>query len=198
MMRVSVCDTIPPSLEDTAAVKGEIARYETADQSHAGSTASIENPAATPLLGRRPANGLVDFANSFIAADGAAGEGEHAEVENPAPITRLGYIVSNRAVGQGRNALVHNTAAHRGSRIVGDGAPAHHQLAAVLNATGTEAAPIIRDGTKIDLQRAARPDPNPEAKTAGIIGHSTMHQGPGAGRYRDTLFIIGHHAVFNG
>jgi hypothetical protein len=42
----------PALIEDTAAVKGgEIARYETADQARVGSTASIENPAATPPWG---------------------------------------------------------------------------------------------------------------------------------------------------
>src|SRR5918999_5380178 len=91
----------PVFIKDTSAVKGgEIAHYETAHQAHAGSTATIVNPAAMPVLGRRPASGLVDFAHSSIAVDGAVVEGEHAGVENPAPITRLGYIVSNQAIGQ--------------------------------------------------------------------------------------------------
>src|SRR5947208_6017957 len=128
----------------------------------------------------------------IISHYGTADEGELTGVENPAPITRLGYIVSNHAVGQGRTAHVLNTTApRRDSRIVGDSALGHHQLAVVENTTGFDDGSIIRDGAAMDPQRAALPDINPATDTSGCITeHSTTHQGPGAGRYRDTLFII--------
>jgi hypothetical protein len=134
----------PALIEDTTAVKGgEISRYETADQARAGSTASIENPAATPP--ERAATVLV--ARSCIVENGAVDEGELAGVENPAPMTPVGYIVSNQAVGQGRNARVLNTTAIRATRtntgsIIGDVALSHHQLAEVLNTAEYEEGAI--------------------------------------------------------
>jgi hypothetical protein len=192
----------PVFIEDTAAVKGGgIARYETADQARVGSTASIENPAATPPLGRA-AIGLVARGCS-IAENGAVDEGELAGVENPAPITQDDIIVSNHTVGQGRNARVLNTTAPRGrtttDSIIGDDALGHHQLAPVLNATAeSEGGAIIRDDAAMDPQRTALTDRNPAERSAAITDHSTTYQGPGAGLYRDTCPIPGHHAVFNG
>src|SRR2546430_9418156 len=96
---------------------------------------------------------------SSIAENGAVDKGELTGVENPAPITRLGYIVSNHAVGQGRNALVLNTTApRRDSRIVGDGALGHYQLAVVENTTGFANGSIIGDGDAIDRQRESLHD----------------------------------------
>jgi hypothetical protein len=159
----------PALIEDTAAIKcGGIVRYETADQARAGSTASIENPAATPAIGLA--------ARGFIVENGAVDEGELARVENPASITLADFIVSNHAVGQGRNARVHNTTARRATRttssIIGDDALGHHQLARVGNTTDIEGA-IIRDDAAMDPQRAALPDRNPAASFERIIDHST-------------------------